>query len=205
MGRGAVRTAPHFFLEQSQIWIHPMFTSGDRAPVRYAYTMTALDPTTEGGSAQSDSAPEAKMSSEPAVSILVGAAGTERCSVCSAEMTADQRYCVECGTRRGKPRFELAAGPSRSLSAAAPQPAPAFPQRAMVLLATAVVLLAIGLGVLIGNSGGSSPIKGPVTVVLSGSGVAPVSGASTTPAAKSTAKSTPPPKTSTVGSSSFAG
>jgi hypothetical protein len=77
----------------------------------------------------------------------------------------------------------------------------------MVLLATAVVLLAIGLGVLIGDSGGSSPIKGPVTVVLRGSGATGATGSSagSTTAAKSTAKSTPPPKTSTIGSGSFAG
>jgi len=167
--------------------------------------MTALDPTTEGGSAQPESAPAAATASEPAVSILVGAAGVERCSLCSAEMAGDQRYCVECGTRRGKPRFELASVPSRAVSTAAPQSAPAVPPRVMVLLATVVVLLAIGLGVLIGNSGGSSPIKGPLTVVVSGSGATGASGGSTTTAAKSTAKTTAPPKTSTVGSNSFAG
>src|ERR1700733_12540224 len=38
-------------------------------------------------------------------------AGTmrDRCVNCGAPLASDQRYCVNCGERRGKPRFALAA------------------------------------------------------------------------------------------------
>jgi hypothetical protein len=114
-------------------------------------------------------------------------------------MAGDQRYCVECGTRRGKPRFELAAGPSRPSAAIASAPARSVTPRAIALLAVLVVLVAFGVGVLIGNSGGSSQIKGPITVVLSGSGATGGGSGAGKSATKATsgAKSTPP-KTSTT-------
>ena len=84
-------------------------------------------------------------------------APADRCRVCSAEMATDQRYCVECGTRRGKPRFTLAKG-----AASATAETPNTPSVVVAgwtkltgLLAIAVVLLALGVGVLIGNAGGS--------------------------------------------------
>src|ERR1700722_6408667 len=40
-------------------------------------------------------------------SMLVGVP-SDRCSSCGAELAVDQRYCVACGQRRGKPRFNLA-------------------------------------------------------------------------------------------------
>jgi hypothetical protein len=154
--------------------------------------MTATHPSTEHGPDQSETATGSEPAPEPAVSILVSAAGSERCPVCSAEMAADQRYCVECGTRRGKPRFQLAGGQSRPSATTAPQSPSSVPARVTAMLALIVVLVALGVGVLIGNSGGSSPIKGPVTVVLSGSGT---TGGTGSAGAKSTGKSAGTSKT----------
>src|ERR1700746_3812420 len=40
-------------------------------------------------------------------------AGTsDHCANCGAPLASDQRYCVNCGERRGKPRFSL-AGPQQ--------------------------------------------------------------------------------------------
>jgi hypothetical protein len=163
--------------------------------------MTAMNPTTEHGAnpPETDAIPEA--AAEPAVSILVGAVSSDRCPVCSAEMAGDQRYCVECGTRRGKPRFELAGGPSRKAAAATvSQPAPSVSSRLTLMLALIVVLVALGIGVLIGNSGSSSGIKGPITVVLSGSSANGAGSGSSKTAGKSNgaAKTAAPPKTSTT-------
>jgi hypothetical protein len=171
-----------------------MFTSGDPVPVRYAKIMAATTHSTEGGSSQPETGGAGATAPQSAVS-LMGTSSTDRCSVCSAEMAADQRYCVECGTRRGKPRFQLAAGSSRPASAVAKQPELSIAPRLTALLALIVVLLALGVGVLIGNGSSSSPIKGPVTVVLSGSG-ATGSGTGKT-AGKSTGKTPKPPKAPT--------
>jgi hypothetical protein len=72
-------------------------------------------------------------------------------------MASDQHYCVECGTRRGKPRFTLAtaATPGSASTSTAPNVVVAGWTRLTGLLAIAVVLLALGVGVLIGNAGGN--------------------------------------------------
>ncbi len=99
-------------------------------------------------------------------------AAAYRCTECGAELALDQRYCVECGTRRGQPRFTMARSQ-------ASQPAPAsapggFTSRVNAALAIVVVLVALGIGVLIGSS-----FPGPVRVVASG-GAALTSGSSST-------------------------
>lgn len=71
------------------------------------------------------------------------------------------------------------------------------------MLALIVVLVALGIGVLIGNAGSSSPIKGPITVVLSGSGATAAGSGSTKTSGKPAA--TAPPKVTTTSTSDFAG
>jgi hypothetical protein len=85
-------------------------------------------------------------------------APADRCRVCSAELAPDQHYCVECGTRRGKPRFTLDKGTTSSSpsTSAAPSVIVAGWTKVSGLLAIAVVLLALGIGVLIGNAGGGT-------------------------------------------------
>jgi len=140
--------------------------------------------------------------------MLAMGATVDRCHVCSAELAPDQRYCVECGARRGKPRFALAASGPQKPAPAATSAAPNLWTRATVLLGTLVVLVAIGVGVLIGNAGKTSPVKQPIRVVLSGQGVAALSGgagatatggATTTPSGGKSTK-TPPASTTTTSS-----
>jgi hypothetical protein len=123
-------------------------------------TASATEPGTvpAPGANQAESSPPLLMST-PA----------DRCTVCSAEMAPDQRYCVECGTRRGKARFTLAGSTtSVATSAAAPStnPLTAGWTRLTALLAIVIVLLALGIGVLIGNS--SASISQPVKVQITG-------------------------------------
>jgi hypothetical protein len=82
-------------------------------------------------------------------------------------MANDQRYCLECGQRRGDPRlpfmdavaFMNAAG--RSPDPAQPAPPPREPRSRMtanasLIAGVATLVLAIGVGVMIGQSGDNS-------------------------------------------------
>jgi hypothetical protein len=109
---------------------------------------------------------------------LLQAAVGEHCAACGAALAADQRYCVECGQRRGPARLsfrELLA----QRGAAAPSPPAARRKQRMSVNATllaviGVLLLALGVGVLIGRSSKSTnTAKTPsVQVVTVGAGVA---------------------------------
>lgn len=118
----------------------------------------------------------------------------DRCVNCGAPLASDQRYCVNCGERRGKPRFTLAA----------PEPAtqttttrgPLSPRRlrtsaGMNLIAgVATLLIAMGVGVLIGHN--NSPAQGSAktqTSVINLGGTGASSGGSAGTAASTGASS----------------
>jgi hypothetical protein len=115
--------------------------------------------------------------------VAVGAPG-DACFNCSAPLAEDQRYCVNCGERRGEPRVPLLEE-----RAAIPPPARAPEARGVrALLAKpmsvgaglagiGLVLLALLLGVVIGNSGNdksSTPVAAArpqvITVATAGTG-----------------------------------
>lgn len=79
----------------------------------------------------------------------------DRCSNCGSPLAPDQRYCVECGERRGKPRFSFE---SLAIPRAAAPAAPKPPRRPRVsssfsfIAGVATLLLALGVGVLIGHN-----------------------------------------------------
>ncbi len=91
----------------------------------------------------------------------------ESCPSCGAQMAADQRYCLSCGRRRGEPRlpFMDAVAFMESMHAPAgvatpPPPPPPAEQRsnrmnanAALIAGVATLVLAIGVGFLIGRSG----------------------------------------------------
>jgi hypothetical protein len=155
---------------------------------------------------------------------LTTAAGSQ-CSVCSATLAPDQRYCVECGTRRGAARFPSTDGLSMRPRETAVESRPVRRSRMSVnntlIAGIGTLLLAMGIGVLIGRSGNSSTVKSPavqvVTVPGAGAAASTTAGATTTPGAgggstptksgssstagKSKSKQTaaPPPKAVTVG------
>jgi hypothetical protein len=84
-------------------------------------------------------------------------------------MLADQRYCLECGHRRGDPRLPFMDAVVFMDAAKAPQPAvaaaataappsdrrPFMSANASLVAGVATLVLAIGVGVLIGRSGDS--------------------------------------------------
>jgi hypothetical protein len=112
--------------------------------------------------------------------------GNESCPNCGARMAADQRYCLNCGHRRGDPRlpFMDAVVFMESMSAAGgtagspPPPPPAQPDNggrwnanAALIAGVATLVLAIGVGFLIGRSGhdnNTAAAPGKVQVVQVG-------------------------------------
>jgi hypothetical protein len=98
------------------------------------------------------------------------ASSGDSCPDCGAGMSPDQRYCLNCGHRRGDPRLpfmdavvfmEAMSGPPGG-AAAPPPPAPAeskprFNPSATLIAGIATLILAVGVGVLIGQSGNNNP------------------------------------------------
>ena len=106
--------------------------------------------------------------------VLAPSAGTKvRCTGCGASMAADQRYCLQCGKRKGEPRVEFGSYMTEGVPngeapppttpqvrpAAAPFPEDPRPVREITplmaaggLAAFAVILL---LGVIVGRLGGT--------------------------------------------------
>lgn len=135
--------------------------------------------------------------------------GTEPCAHCGAPLARDQRYCLECGTPRTYlsgillERLQESSKQTPSLPPAQLPPSSTW-QRGNVLTLIAgigVLLLAMGVGVLIGRSGdsGSASSPAPQVISLGGVGAAGAAGASTTPTATPEAATTP---TTTSGSGS---
>jgi hypothetical protein len=98
---------------------------------------------------------------------MAGFGSNESCPNCGAQMATDQRYCLICGHRRGDPRlpFMDAVVFMESMSApggggaATPPPPPAesssnrWNANAALIAGVATLVLAIGVGFLIGRSG----------------------------------------------------
>lgn len=96
------------------------------------------------------------------------------CPSCNSAMAADQRYCLACGERRAEARLdfvEILRGPRGIMPAVAGVPVSAAtdPDAARGRLNTTVVasigclLLAMGIGVLIGRSGNRDPVAPPAS------------------------------------------
>ncbi len=107
-----------------------------------------------------------------------------RCSLCGAPLAPDQRYCLECGERQ-MPRSEFLFGDPRPAGlqsgAASPPSSPPTPPTAApagaassrnatltALAGIGLLLLAMGVGVLIGRSGGSKQAAPAAQVITVG-------------------------------------
>jgi hypothetical protein len=126
------------------------------------------------------------MSESPAGTTTLGAQG-EPCASCGAPLAADQRYCLQCGTRRAEARLPFRdvlardrggppGPPPRDpfLIAAEPPPPDGLRRDLAFLAGLACLLLALGVGVLIGRSGqNDTPAKPAPPQVISLSGAAP--------------------------------
>lgn len=101
-----------------------------------------------------------------------------QCAGCGAPLSADQRYCLECGERRvAMSGFLMSGGPVAGEPApASPPPAPVSSSAAAprsgtlnVIAGVGVLMLAMGVGVLIGRSGATKPSSPPPQVITVGS------------------------------------
>ncbi len=123
------------------------------------------------------------------------ASNGEQCQSCGAHIAPDQRYCLQCGQRRGDPRLPImdaSAFMETSMQQRRPPASPPTPPKksrmspnASLIAGVGTLLLAMGIGVLIGRSGdhsGSTATAPPVQVVT-----APSAGAATGAADKAAA------------------
>ncbi len=121
-------------------------------------------PTLSGGSASGEQSPQLSL------------AGTsDRCVNCGSPLASDQRYCVNCGERRGKPRFALAGPHEEAVHAVTTTASASSPRRPRtsagfnLIAGIATLLLAMGVGVLIGhnsssNNSGKVAAQPPITI-----------------------------------------
>ena len=105
---------------------------------------------------------------------------SDACPSCGSQLAPDQRYCLHCGQRRGDPRLpvmdavqfmEASRRPVQSRADdAAPPPSGRrrlLSANASMVAAVATLVLAMGVGVLIGRSGeGSSTAAAPAPQII---------------------------------------
>jgi hypothetical protein len=130
----------------------------------------------------------------------------EQCSACGAAMASDQRYCLVCGERNGPARVPaLDAARRTEQTPGAPPPHRQRGSANTALIAgVGTLLLALGVGVLIGRSSNSSTAKTPPAQVVTVGGSAGAGSAGTSTGASPTAK-TPAGAAAKVSTSSAAG
>jgi hypothetical protein len=125
-------------------------------------------------------------SDAPTQQISLAAVG-DRCANCGNPLVSDQRYCINCGERRGQPRFTLADPMEQQTevvrgAASRPPRRPRTSASLNLIAGVATLLLAMGVGVLIGHNNSSAGSKvansGPTVIRLD-------TNAATTPAASS--------------------
>jgi hypothetical protein len=160
------------------------------------------------------------LSTESIASSSPSVGAVQTCAGCGALLAADQRYCLECGERRTPMSSVLLGSPpvsgaSQSGAPPAPPPAPAATdasQRAntvSVIAGVGVLLLAMGVGVLIGRAGNSKPVAAPAQTInlaqpgasTPGPGTTPTTPATTVPEA-SLKSGSPLPKGGALGTGS---
>jgi hypothetical protein len=113
--------------------------------------------------------PPSDAAAPPAMPSMAAFGSNETCPNCSARMAADQRYCLNCGHRRGDPRLPfmdavvfMESMNSAPGGAGTPPPPPAqqsggsnnrWNANAALIAGVATLVLAIGVGFLIGRTG----------------------------------------------------
>jgi hypothetical protein len=133
--------------------------------------------------------------------VAQASSGFEHCPSCGALIAVDQRYCLECGQRRGEPRLPFMDAVVFMDAMNKPPEAPSETLRktkrggispnAALIAGVGVLLLALGIGVLIGRSGnhGATQAAAPpqvVTVGGAGGGEAAEASSSSTGSGKAT-------------------
>jgi uncharacterized OB-fold protein len=123
----------------------------------------------------------------------------DRCVNCGTQLASDQRYCINCGERRGRARFDTAAldtGPATMVTTTETiGPPPRFSSSTTLITGVATLLVAMGLGFLIGHDSASTvkqPAQAaaaqPVHVTISGNGSGGGSGSGSGSSSSTSAK-----------------
>jgi len=132
--------------------------------------LNAHAPQAFGAGAYPPTEPGSSPPPSPAATHSLVATSTEQCPSCGVHVTPGQRYCLSCGARCGEPRLPIMDAVTFMDAMKQPRdastPPPQRPQRRvspnMALFATiGVLLLAMGVGVLIGRSGNRSVVTAP--------------------------------------------
>jgi hypothetical protein len=115
----------------------------------------------------------------------------DQCTSCGAPLAPDQRYCVQCGQRRGQSRLPVAQPVAvAEQSVVRASRLPRFGVNAALIAGVGTLLLAMGVGVLIGRSGQSEPVRAaaPAQVITVGGGATATPTASSATAGGKSAK-----------------
>jgi hypothetical protein len=132
----------------------------------------------------------------PTTELLTSAVG-DRCTSCQAPLASDQRYCVSCGARRGRLRFSNESLVAQASPAPVQVPERTQPRSSRVSAATTLVagvatlLLAMGVGVLIGHNNAGTPLRAAAPQVITvggGPATTPTAGAASAAVAPGSAK-----------------
>ncbi len=125
---------------------------------------------------------------------LLATAVGDQCANCGARLAGDQRYCVECGERRGKPRYSLSGigSSARGMPASSRKPRRTLSGNGALIGGVGVLLIAMGVGVLIGrqSNGPTQRVGTPQVITVAGAGPAGAA-AATTPTTSSTPSTSP--------------
>jgi hypothetical protein len=119
---------------------------------------------------------------QPALATVAG----DQCTNCGAPLAPDQRYCVQCGQRRGQSGMPVAQ-PVATAPAPRESRMPRLSHNAALIAGVGTLLLALGVGVLIGRSGektSSSAAGTPQVITVGGAGGTGAAAAGAASAAK---------------------
>jgi hypothetical protein len=135
-------------------------------------------------------------------SMITSASVAERCTACGAAMTSDQRYCVECGERNGPARVQLTNGqqlPAQEAPATRPQPRrPRASVNSTLIAGIGLLLLAMGIGVLIGRSGKTASVRSAPAQIVTVAGAGAAAPSTAAAAAAASPSATPASKAGSV-------
>jgi hypothetical protein len=129
-----------------------------------------------------EAAPTGHVEPAPTETLAPALAAGDRCANCGSALASDQRYCLECGERRGQARFTAAPPTKRPpvvREETARRMAPRFSSASTLIAGVGTLLLAMGIGVLIGRSGPSRNAGNSTVRVVNLGGGATASTAST--------------------------
>jgi hypothetical protein len=163
--------------------------AGAQAPTTQVMTSPPATPGAPSAAVQPSAPARSAAPSTTPLTPALASSGREQCAVCACPVAPDQRYCVECGQRLAPARPTLMSDPSGRGGAETPPPKRKsrfdWGPNATLIAGIATLLLALGVGVIIGHYSASGSPKKATPIVVSGLGA--TGGVGTTAATGTTA------------------